>query len=217
MGLFSTTFKFGYRGDEYIAFSDSIPEGFKVVFQYGRDGNGIYEGQPVRIKADYEEEALERFNVGAKAEHQKWLERLAAVPLSEKEAAELQLRQQEERRKRKDAVANIMTSTTSELVTNAVITENKGVITTSLVVGINALKDIAANFRDVFGGKSATYTNELVKAKQEALDELKLAAVDMGCNAIIGVAFDVETISTGSSVNMMMINVTGTAVKANTN
>jgi uncharacterized protein YbjQ (UPF0145 family) len=46
-----------------------------------------------------------------------------------------------------------------------------------------------------------------------AFDEIQLQAAELGADAIIAIDVDYHSISTGSSVNMMIVSVSGTAIK----
>ena len=105
-----------------------------------------------------------------------------------------------------------MIITTTPTIENHPITEYKGIIFSEVIAGVNALKDLAAGFRDFFGGRSQSYEDELLKARKEALFELEKRAEKLGANAIVGVKIDVETVGTGS---MLMVVATGTAVRIN--
>lgn len=85
-----------------------------------------------------------------------------------------------------------------------------GIVTGEAILGANIFKDIFAGIRDIIGGRSAAYENELRKARTIALEELELAARDLGANAVIGVDLDYETV--GSQGGMLMVSVSGTAV-----
>lgn len=89
------------------------------------------------------------------------------------------------------------------------IVEYKGVVFGEVVTGVNFIKDIAAGFRDFFGGRSGSYENELIKAREEALNEVQDRAARLGANAVIGLKVDYETL--GQS-GMLMVTCTGTAV-----
>lgn len=89
------------------------------------------------------------------------------------------------------------------------IVEYKGVVFGEVVTGVNFIKDIAAGLRDIFGGRSGSYENELIRAREEALNEVQDRAVRLGANAVIGLKVDYETL--GQS-GMLMVTCTGTAV-----
>ena len=72
------------------------------------------------------------------------------------------------------------------------------------------MKDLFAGIRDIVGGRSATYEQELQKARMIALEELKQRAKELGANAVVGVDLDYETF--GKTNGMLMVSVSGTAV-----
>jgi uncharacterized protein YbjQ (UPF0145 family) len=67
-----------------------------------------------------------------------------------------------------------------------------------------------AGIRDLVGGRSKTYEDELINARREAMEELKRRAASMGANAVIGIDVDYEVL--GASSGMLMVTVSGTAV-----
>lgn len=85
-----------------------------------------------------------------------------------------------------------------------------GIVSGEAILGANIFKDFFASIRDIVGGRSAAYENELKKAKEIALTEMKQQAKDLGGNAIIAVDLDYETIGSGGS--MLMVAASGTAV-----
>ena len=61
-----------------------------------------------------------------------------------------------------------------------------------------------------FGGRSGSYENELIDARESALAEMQERARQMGANAIVGVDLDYEVLGEGG--NMLMVTASGTAV-----
>ncbi len=90
------------------------------------------------------------------------------------------------------------------------ITRYHGIVSGEAILGANIFKDFFAGIRDIVGGRSAAYEEELRKAKDIAIQEMTMQAQSMGCNAIIGVDLDYETIGTNGS--MLMVSASGTAV-----
>ncbi|MEM9635662.1 MAG: heavy metal-binding domain-containing protein [Pseudomonadota bacterium] len=86
----------------------------------------------------------------------------------------------------------------------------KGLVTGEAILGANLFKDLFAGIRDIVGGRSAAYEEELAKARQIALDEMCARAQALGGNAVIGVDLDYETV--GQNGSMLMVSATGTAV-----
>lgn len=64
--------------------------------------------------------------------------------------------------------------------------------------------------RIIFGGRSGGYEEELVTARQNALNEMAQRAASAGANAVVGVDVDYEVL--GADGNMLMVTVSGTAV-----
>lgn len=89
--------------------------------------------------------------------------------------------------------------------------EYLGLVSGEAILGANIFKDLFAGIRDIVGGRSAAYEQELRKAKQMAIDEMCDEAARMGANAVIGVDLDYETV--GSSGGMLMVAASGTAVR----
>ena len=90
------------------------------------------------------------------------------------------------------------------------IVECKGFITADVVSGINFIKDIGAGIRNLIGGRSQGYEQEISKARDEALECLEEKAKALGANAIVGLHFDYETM--GPSGSMIYVVANGTAV-----
>ncbi len=85
-----------------------------------------------------------------------------------------------------------------------------GIVTGEAIMGANIIRDVFAAVRDVVGGRSTAYEQELRKAKDIALAEMGDQAQALGANAIIGVDLDYETL--GSNGGMLMVSASGTAV-----
>ncbi len=103
-----------------------------------------------------------------------------------------------------------MLLTTTPSVEGKTIKKYIGIVTGETIMGANFLKDIAASFSDFFGGRASSYEQELIKAKEIALNEMKERAERMGANAVVGIDLDYETV--GAKGSMLMVSVSGTAV-----
>ncbi|HEY0970033.1 MAG TPA: heavy metal-binding domain-containing protein [Gemmatimonadales bacterium] len=88
-----------------------------------------------------------------------------------------------------------------------------GLVSGEAILGANIFRDFFAGIRDIVGGRSAAYEEELRKAKQIALDEMAQQASDLGANAVVGVDIDYESIQMGQGGGMLMVSASGTAVK----
>ena len=90
------------------------------------------------------------------------------------------------------------------------IVEYKGIVFGEVVSGVNFLKDFMGGLRDIVGGRSGTYENELAEARDKAVEEMMYRAKKMGANAVVGVDVDYEVL--GEKNGMLMVSVSGTAV-----
>ena len=93
-----------------------------------------------------------------------------------------------------------------------VISQYLGLVSGEAILGANIFRDIFAGIRDIVGGRSAAYEEELRKAKNIALGEMQEEAARLGGNAVVGVDLDYETITMGSGGGMLMVSASGTAV-----
>lgn len=104
-----------------------------------------------------------------------------------------------------------MTLTTTPAIDGKTISSYLGIVTGEAIVGANIFRDLFANIRDIVGGRSAAYEQELARARTIALDELKMAAQQLGADAVVGIDLDYEVL--GANNGMLMVSVSGTAVK----
>jgi uncharacterized protein YbjQ (UPF0145 family) len=87
-----------------------------------------------------------------------------------------------------------------------------GLVSGEAILGANVFRDLFAGIRDIVGGRSAAYEQELRKAKAIALEEMSQQARERGANAIVSVDLDYETIQVGGGGGMLMVSASGTAV-----
>ncbi|HKP31180.1 MAG TPA: heavy metal-binding domain-containing protein [Chitinophagaceae bacterium] len=104
-----------------------------------------------------------------------------------------------------------MIITTTPNIEGRPIRQYLGVVTSQTIIGANFFKDIFAGLRDFFGGRSGTYERVLDEAKQFAMSELMQRGTALGADAIVGIDLDYETV--GANGSMLMVSVSGTAVK----
>ena len=88
-----------------------------------------------------------------------------------------------------------MIVTTTQTVEGRQIAEYKGIVFGEVVSGVNFVKD----------------ENELQEAREKAIDEMCKRAERLGANAVVGVDVDYEVL--GKENGMLMVSVSGTAVK----
>jgi uncharacterized protein YbjQ (UPF0145 family) len=100
--------------------------------------------------------------------------------------------------------------TTTPSVEGRTIEEYLGVVTGEAILGANIFKDLFAGVRDIVGGRSGAYEEELRKAREIAMAELAAEATSRGADAVVGIDLDYETVGQGS---MLMVTASGTAVR----
>lgn len=103
-----------------------------------------------------------------------------------------------------------MIITTTPSIEGKQIKEYKGIVFGEVISGVNFIKDFAAGMRNFFGGRSESYEEELLSARNQALNEMTQRAQALGANAVVGVDVDYEVLGTDNG--MLMVSVSGTAV-----
>ena len=104
-----------------------------------------------------------------------------------------------------------MIQTTTPSIDGRTITEYLGLVTGEAILGANIVRDLFAGVRDIVGGRSGAYEEELRKAREIAMEELAAEAAARGADAVVGIDLDYETV--GQNGSMLMVTVTGTAVR----
>ena len=104
-----------------------------------------------------------------------------------------------------------MIVTTTPSVEGRRITEYKGVVFGEVIAGVTFVKDFVAGLSNFFGGRSGTYEEELINARQQALAEMEQRAAQLGADAVVGVDIDYEVL--GADNGMLMVTASGTAVR----
>ena len=104
-----------------------------------------------------------------------------------------------------------MIITTTPTIEGKNVTGYRGIVFGEIIIGMNFLKDIAAGFTNFFGGRSETYEDELIQARENAMREMQQRAFQLGANAVVGVAVDYEML--GANNGMLMVTASGTAVQ----
>ena len=66
--------------------------------------------------------------------------------------------------------------------------------------------------RDVVGGRTSRYEEELEKARDIALESMKEKAENLGANAIIGLKISYDNLG-GTMGNTILVTAYGTAIK----
>ncbi len=104
-----------------------------------------------------------------------------------------------------------MIISTTSAIDGRPVSQYLGVVTGEVIVGANIFKDLFAGIRDIVGGRSGAYETTLRSARETAFQELEAEATRLGANAVIGIDIDYEVI--GKEGSMLMVTVSGTAVR----
>lgn len=91
------------------------------------------------------------------------------------------------------------------------IIEYHGLVTGDALLGANVYKDMFSGVRDVVGGRTSKYEEELATARQMALEIMQEKAEKKGANAVIGTRVAYHNLG-GTMGNTIMVTITGTAV-----
>ena len=104
-----------------------------------------------------------------------------------------------------------MIQTTTNTLDGRTVSEYLGVVTGEAILGANIVRDLFAGVRDIVGGRSGAYEEELRRAREIALQEMEAEAAARGADAVIGIDLDYETV--GGQGSMLMVSASGTAVR----
>jgi uncharacterized protein YbjQ (UPF0145 family) len=104
-----------------------------------------------------------------------------------------------------------MIITTTPTIEGRPIRDYLGVVTGEVIVGANIFKDLFAGIRDIVGGRAGAYESTLRDARNQAFSELEAEARSRGADAVVAIDIDYEVVGQGGS--MLMVSVSGTAVK----
>ena len=86
-------------------------------------------------------------------------------------------------------------------------------VSAHVVAGTNIFSDIAASWRDVFGGQSKSYKKQLEQINDGVVGDLREEASQRGANALVGLQIDHDQVS-GHNKEMFMVTASATAVCA---
>lgn len=107
-------------------------------------------------------------------------------------------------------IETYMILTTTPTVEGRQIKEYKGLVFGEVVNGVNFLKDFGASIRNIIGGRSGSYENELIDARSKAIREMEDRARQLSADAVVGIGVDYEVL--GEANGMLMVTASGTAV-----
>jgi uncharacterized protein YbjQ (UPF0145 family) len=86
-----------------------------------------------------------------------------------------------------------------------------GLVTGQSTTGTGMFSDVASALTDLFGAQSKTYNSKLRHGESICKTALRMQAIELGGNAVLGV--DVDYAEVGGQRAMLMVCMTGTAVR----
>lgn len=104
-----------------------------------------------------------------------------------------------------------MIITTTPTIEGRQITDYLGIVFGEVISGVDFVKDFTAGLSNFFGGRSGTYEEELIRAREQAMQEMAQRAHQMGADAVVGVDVDYEVLGTNNG--MLMVTASGTAIR----
>ena len=99
---------------------------------------------------------------------------------------------------------------TTQTIAGMTISEVKGAIFTEQVIAVNAVKDTLSGIKGIFGGRSATYSEEYSKGRELALAKLAEEARGLSTNAILAARVSYSQFI-NSDIMLLVITASGTA------
>ncbi len=100
---------------------------------------------------------------------------------------------------------------TSPTIQGKEIIKYYGLVAGDALLGANLYKDLFSGVRDVVGGRTSKYEEELTAARNLAMESMIEEAEKEGANAIIGTRITYNNLG-GTMGNTIMVTVVGTAV-----
>ena len=97
---------------------------------------------------------------------------------------------------------------TTENIVDIPIEERIEIVFAEYVYGLNVLKDFFAGIRDVVGGRVASVEKPIHDTNQKIIEEMKMKAIALGGDAVIGLKIDYQT--GGGFISVLAV---GTVVK----
>lgn len=104
-----------------------------------------------------------------------------------------------------------MIMTTTSAVEGRPASQYMGIVVGEAILGANVFKDVFGAIRDIVGGRSGAYEGEMARARELAFEDMEAQALSLGADAIVGIDIDYEVV--GAKGSMMMVSVSGTAVR----
>ena len=92
-----------------------------------------------------------------------------------------------------------MILTTLQTVPGRTITEHFGLVNGSTIRAKHVGRDIAAGFKNIFGGELRGYTELLSESRAEATQRMVEQAEQLGANAVVNVRYATSAVAPGAA------------------
>lgn len=92
-----------------------------------------------------------------------------------------------------------MILTTLQTVPGSTIVEHYGLVSGSTIRAKHVGRDIAAGFKNLFGGELVGYTELLTESRDEATQRMIAQADSLGANAIVNVRYATSAVAPGAA------------------
>ncbi len=89
--------------------------------------------------------------------------------------------------------------------------EALGVVSGQITMGMGLMGDLSSTFANLTGGQSSEYNQKIISAESLCLNLIRLRALNLGGNAVIGI--DMNYSEAGGSKDLLMVAAVGTAIK----
>lgn len=87
----------------------------------------------------------------------------------------------------------------TETIPGRTIVQVRGLVQGNTVRAKHVGRDIAASFKNIFGGELTGYTELLVEARREALSRMISQAQELRADAVVNVRFATSSITSGAA------------------
>jgi uncharacterized protein YbjQ (UPF0145 family) len=94
---------------------------------------------------------------------------------------------------------------------NKEIIEYYGLVTGESLLGSNVYKDLFSGVRDVVGGRTSKYEEEIQKARNIAIESMTNKAKELNANGIIGIKISYNNLGRTMG-NTILVTAYGTAI-----
>ena len=99
--------------------------------------------------------------------------------------------------------------TTQDTLSGFEITHTLGLVRGNTVRARNAVRDLSAGIKTIFGGEISEYTQLLTEAREQAIERMLESAESRGADAVVAIRFETSNVLQG----VAELYVYGTAVK----